>query len=390
MLGTRPEAIKLAPVVSRLRAAGPIQPVLISTGQHPDLLPAMLGELGLAVDYEIGDRRPDESLNELAARVLRGMQGLLSSIEPCALVVQGDTTTSVVAAMAAFHCRVPVVHVEAGLRSGRRCTPYPEETNRRMISLLAGLHLAPTEEARANLIAEGVSPASVVVTGNTVVDAMNARLRQVATFDDARLAALPSSGRRIVLLTMHRRESWGPPMRAVADSIASLLMLRDDTTVVVPAHPNPIVRHAMEPLMCSPDAIVTDPLPYGAFLRLLSMADLVLTDSGGVQEEAPSFGVPVLVLRDETERRDGVRTGVAEVIGTDPAVVWRYTWDALERPRRAPCANPYGDGAAARRCVDAIFEYLRQGRPADVDPGGHSGGQIAPSRSSSVGATTRW
>lgn len=372
VVGTRPEAIKLAPVIAALKVSAPLHPIVISTRQQRDLLPATLADLHITADYELAARADGESLSELVARTVAGIRRLVETVRLDVLIVQGDTSTSLGAALAAFYSRIPVVHVEAGLRSGSRVSPYPEEANRKMISVLAGLHLAPTTEARDNLLAEGIPERDVVVTGNTVVDAALAHV-DVATMGADWLSRLADSGRRIVVLTMHRRESWGMPMRAVAGAVADVLARRGDTTVVVPAHPNPVVREAMRPLVDAPDAMVIEPLPYGRFLRLLSIADVVLTDSGGIQEEAPSFGVPVLVLREVTERPDGVRVGAAAVVGTDPVDVGKALWEALECPRRSTAANPYGDGRAAERCVAAIRAFLDL--PAGAS--GASGGSTA-------------
>ena len=372
VLGTRPEVVKLAPVIAQLQRSTTMRPVVISTGQQHDLLPTTLAELGVQVDRELRPRPADQLADRVSAMISATAE-LLQSVELAAVVVQGDTSTSLAAAQAAFYRRVPVVHVEAGLRSGTNHEPFPEEANRRMISVLAALHLAPTDDARANLLAEGYAAETVRVTGNTVVDTL---LAQTSTpLPDDLLTGLLSSGRKIVVLTMHRRESWGEPMRAVAEVVAKVLDRRGDATVVVPAHPNPVVREALAPLVDSPHAVVIEPLGHARFIRLLAGATVVLTDSGGVQEEAPTLGVPVLVLRAVTERPEGVRSGAAKVVGTDPADVAAGLEEALDSPRRTSGVNPYGDGRAAERCVRAIGELL------GVSPD-------QPMRASSAGATT--
>ncbi|GAA3559452.1 UDP-N-acetylglucosamine 2-epimerase (non-hydrolyzing) [Microlunatus spumicola] len=372
VLGTRPEVVKLAPVVAALRRSPTLRPVVISTGQQLDLLPGALAELGVEVDVTLPVRRTEHLADRVAA-MLQATADLLATLELAAVVVQGDTATSLAAAQAAFYRRVPVVHVEAGLRTGSPREPFPEEANRRMIAVLAALHLAPTEDARANLLAEGHDPTTVRVTGNTVVDALLGRAS--GPLADPRLARVVAGDRKVVVLTMHRRESWGEPMRAVAEVVAKVLERRGDSTVVVPAHPNPVVLEALAPLVASPHALVVEPLPHGPFLRLLAAATVVLTDSGGVQEEAPTLGVPVLVLRAVTERPEGVRSGAATVVGTDPGEVAAALEAALDRPRRTTGPNPYGDGHAAQRCVDAIAGLLGVADPQ-------------PSRASSAGATT--
>jgi UDP-N-acetylglucosamine 2-epimerase (non-hydrolysing) len=361
VLGTRPEAVKLAPVVAEMRRTGWLEPVVISTRQQRDLLPSTLADLGLTVDYELAAPL-DHGLADRLAQTVAGTAALLAAVPLAAVVVQGDTISSLGAAQAAFYSGVPVVHVEAGLRSGQRLSPFPEEVNRKSISIMATLHLAPTQAAADHLRAEGIADDTILVTGNTVVDALHAYAAEDGGADDW-LDGLVASGRRIVVLTMHRRESWGEPMRGVSEAVAGVLDDRNDTVVVVPAHPNPVVRGALTALVAAPDAIVIEPLPYRRFLRLLSVADVVLTDSGGIQEEAPSFGVPVLVLREVTERTEGIRSGAAVVVGLAPDAVARHLQAALERPRRAAWtdvvgANPYGDGRAAQRCVAAIAYLL--------------------------------
>lgn len=355
VLGTRPEVVKLAPVIARLRRSTTMRPVVISTGQQHDLLPPALAELGVEVDLELRPHGADHLADRMSAMLVATAE-LLRTVELAAVVVQGDTATSLAAAQAAFYHRIPVVHVEAGLRSGSPHEPFPEEANRRMISVLAALHLAPTDDARANLLAEGHAPGTVHVTGNTVVDTLLAQT--AASPPDDLLDPLVAGNRKIVVLTMHRRESWGEPMRAVAEVVAKVLDRRGDATVVVPAHPNPVVREALAPLVDSPHAVVLEPLPHGRFIRLLAAATVVLTDSGGIQEEAPTLGVPVLVLRAVTERPEGVRSGAATIVGTDPADVGAGLEAALDQPHRTSGINPYGDGHASERCVAAIGELL--------------------------------
>ena len=386
VLGTRPEAVKLAPVVAEMRRSGLLEPVVISSRQQRDLLPSTLADLGLTVDYEL-PAPLDHRLADRLAQTIAGTAALLEAVPLAAVVVQGDTITGVGAAQAAFYSGVAVVHVEAGLRSGNRLSPFPEEVNRKAISVMAALHLSPTQDAADNLRAEGIPADTIVVTGNTVVDALYAYAADAGVADEW-LGRLVASGRRIVVLTMHRRESWGEPMRGVSEAVAGVLAHRDDTVVVVPAHPNPVVRESLSALVSAPDAIVIEPLPYRRFLRLLSVADVVLTDSGGIQEEAPSFGVPVLVLREVTERGEGVRSGAAVIVGLDPVAVTSHLTEALDRPSRAARmnaartnaaqTNPYGDGHAAQRCVAAIVNLL--------DAGGSLAGRSHPSQTETVRA----
>lgn len=381
VLGTRPEVVKLAPVIAEMKRTGLLEPVVISTRQQRDLLPSTLTDLGVTVDYELA-LSTHVSITDHLAQTIAGTGALLRAVTLDAVIVQGDTATSLGAAQAAFYSGVPVVHVEAGLRSGDRLSPFPEEANRKAISVVADLHLAPTEDAADNLRDERIPLHTIVVTGNTVVDTLLAHAFEESVADEW-LDGLVASGRRIVVLTMHRRESWGEPMRAVAEAVADVLARRGDTIVVVPAHPNPVVREALRPLVDEPNAMVIEPLPYKRFLRLLSVANVVLTDSGGVQEEAPSFGVPVLVLREVTERTEGLRSGAAQLVGTDPADVARTLWAALDRPRSPLGANPYGDGHASQRCVEAIVALL-----AGSNLLSGAGPQPEVNRSTRVGATT--
>jgi UDP-N-acetylglucosamine 2-epimerase (non-hydrolysing) len=401
VIGTRPEAVKLAPVVAEMRRTGRLEPIVISTRQQRDLLPSTLADLELTVDYEL-PAPLDHGLADRLAQTIAGTAALLGAVPLAAIVVQGDTISSLGAAQAAFFSGVAVVHVEAGLRSGNRLSPFPEEVNRKSISVLAALHLAPTQDAADHLRAEGIPPETVLVTGNTGVDALHAYAAEDGVADEW-LGGLVASGRRIVVLTMHRRESWGEPMRGVSEAVADVLAHRDDTVVVVPAHPNPVVREALTALVAAPDAIVIEPLPYRRFLRLLSVADLVLTDSGGIQEEAPSFGVPVLVLREVTERSEGVRAGVAVMVGLDPEAVSRHLRETLDRPRRPGAmhpggTNPYGDGRASQRCVAAIVDLLgpthtepshpqpSQARPSHPQPSQAQPSQARPSHAQSTSA----
>ena len=355
VVGTRPEVIKLAPIVAAMGASPVLEPVVIGTSQHSSLLQGALDDMALTVDHAVAPIVGAATLCSLAAWILSGLSRLLPTLDLDALMVHGDTTTSVVAAMAAFYSGLPLVHVEAGLRSGDRRAPFPEEVNRRMTTVMADLHLAPTTAARDRLVAEGVDPATVVVTGNTVVDAVMARTATVP-FDDPRVAEVVGNSRRTVVLTTHRRESWGDPMDRVAAAVARIAQRHPDVDIVVPMHPNPIVRHTLLRLAGYRNVVLTEPLPYPQFLQVLSQATVVLTDSGGVQEEAPSFGVPVLVLRDTTERQEGLDGGHAVLVGTseERIVTELELILAAGTPAVSSGANPYGDGRAAERSIAAV------------------------------------
>lgn len=361
VVGTRPEAIKLAPVVVELRRCPRLETTVIGTAQHGRLLDQQLVDLALRVDVQLAPVRGDGNIGTFAGQCLSQLSRLLPALHLDALVVQGDTATCLSASLAAFYLGVPVVHVEAGLRSGRRSAPYPEEVNRRLVTQIADLHLAPTGTARAHLLAEGVSAASIRVTGNPVLDTI--AVRDDVPFTDSRILRAVTEWPRLIVATMHRRESWGAPMRRLARALRRIAESRPDVAIVLPAHPNPLVRDCLSPLSALPNVVVSQPLPRSEFLRLLAAADLALTDSGGVQEEAPSLGVPVLVLRDCTERVEGLELGLAHLTGTDPERVVRNVERLLDRPARSrrtepATPNPYGDGRASARCVEAILDLL--------------------------------
>jgi UDP-N-acetylglucosamine 2-epimerase (non-hydrolysing) len=391
VIGTRPEAIKLAPLVDVLEGRRDVEPVVVSTGQQRDLLDAMLSELGIRPARQL---RPDVhagSLAGTAGSILCGLAAVLPQLNLAALLVHGDTATSTMAALAAFYGGLPVIHVEAGLRSGDRRSPYPEEINRRLTTVTADLHLAPTARAQRQLLLEGVPEEAIVVTGNTVVDAVG-RWSSVdpLEFSDPRLAALRDEPRRVILATMHRRESWGEPLDRVVSAISHLARRRDDIVVVAPVHPNPIVRRSLLRLAGITNVVLTAPLPYHEFLALLAGSELVITDSGGVQEEAPSFGVPVLVLRDKTEREEGLATGHARLVGTDEAEIVESVEQLLDGPSSRPSmVNPYGDGLGSQRCAEAIASFLAaRGRASDHGRNGQAAPTVLTMRSSSGGATT--
>lgn len=364
--GTRPEAIKVAPLIRALREAAELEPVVVVTGQHRAMLDQVNTLFGIVPDADLDLLSPGQSLTTVTTRALEGVNAAVRRLRPDAVVVQGDTTTAFAGALAAFYEQVPVVHLEAGLRTDNRYAPFPEEINRRLTTDLASLHLAPTAGNRDNLIAEGVRAGSVVVTGNTVIDALLAVAAQRHPYTDPRLAALVESGRPIVLVTTHRRESWGAPMRGMAGAIADVARTHPAIAVVVPLHRNPIVREVLEGELDDLDnVLLTEARPYAEFARLLADSTLVVTDSGGIQEEAPSLGRPVLVLRETTERPEAVRAGTVRLVGTDRSEVREATAELLDDPgayaRMARAVNPYGDGHAADRSRAAIADLFGVG-----------------------------
>ena len=377
--GTRPEAIKMAPLVSALAADERLAPVVAVTGQHREMLDQVNALFGIEPEHDLDLMSPGATLAEITSRTVAATSGLLREVRPDVVVVQGDTTTVLAAALAAFYERIPVVHLEAGLRTGDIHSPFPEEANRRLTSPLAGLHLSPTSTSRANLLAEGIDASSVAVTGNTVIDALQWTTAQPVQFDDPRVAEVvdeAKTGRPLVLVTSHRRESWGPRMAESMGAIRELAVERPDLLVLLPMHRNPVVREVIEPLLGHLDnVLLTEPLDYHQFAHALARSTVVLTDSGGVQEEAPSLGKPVLVMRDTTERPEAVEAGTVRLVGTDARAI-RESLETLLDDKDAYAAmanavNPYGDGRAAPRSVAAIAQLLGVGeREADFAPAG--------------------
>ena len=370
--GTRPEAIKMAPVVQALAASDHLEPVVAVTGQHREMLDQVNALFGIEPAHDLDVIKPRQQLHEVTQRVLEGITQVLREDRPDAVVVQGDTTTTMVAALAAFYEQVPVVHLEAGLRTDDRYNPFPEEVNRRLTSQLASLHLAPTPVSRANLLRDGVDEAAVAVTGNTVIDALLDVVGRRLPAQDPALEVL--DGTPAVLVTSHRRESWGEPMGRTAAAVARLAKDFPDVRFLLPAHLNPRVREVLlPPLEGLANVTVTEPLSYSDFALAMDRSSVMLTDSGGVQEEAPSLGKPVLVLRDTTERPEAVEAGTVKLVGTDEDLivseVSRLLTDPAAYSAMGRVVNPYGDGRAAERTRAAVEAFLGVGeRLPDFDP----------------------
>jgi UDP-N-acetylglucosamine 2-epimerase (non-hydrolysing) len=370
VVGTRPDVIKLAPVILAMRRHPALFRVRIcTTGQHPDWALAMLAAADLTPDHNLSVHRRGQSLTDLSIAILSGMQSLLALSQPDVVIVQGDTVTAFAAALAAAHARIPVVHVEAGLRSGSRSAPFPEEMYRQCITRLADLHCAPTQLAKHNLIAERVPSRDITLCGNTVIDA----LRTISTM--APPTFLPvgrSADRRLLLFTCHRRENWEAPFEAIC-AAAMRLAERDDVEIVFVLHPNPaLISVAKRVLNSGGNLQIMPPLDYATFVWLLSHAYLVLSDSGGVQEEAAALGTPLLVLRETTERMEGVITGTARVVGTSETVIIHAAVELLDDPMKhvamqIPCTQ-YGDGYAADRIIDAILNRWGATAARDAEP----------------------
>jgi UDP-N-acetylglucosamine 2-epimerase (non-hydrolysing) len=360
VVGTRPEGIKLAPVHEALRArSDEVEVRLALTGQHTDLLDQVMGVFDMHADWDLGIMKEGQDLYDVAHGCLSGLRQLVAGYAPDMLLVQGDTASVFFGALVGFFERVSVGHVEAGLRSGDKRRPYPEEVLRRMTGVVADVHFAPTPRAREHLRAENVPAASVHVTGNTVVDALQ-RIAQVPHVPrNAELAAALASGRRLVLVTAHRRESFGAPLREAFTALREIADRHPDVVLLYPVHPNPNVRGPAEQVLGGHSRIrLTTPLDYFDLLHALRHSTLAITDSGGIQEEAPSFGTPVLVLRDVTERPEAVEAGLARLVGTRRDVVVEAATAILSRNGKPAGANPYGDGRAGERIADIVIHRL--------------------------------
>jgi UDP-N-acetylglucosamine 2-epimerase (non-hydrolysing) len=363
IVGTRPEGIKMAPVVRALRdRPEQFQTTVVSTGQHREMLEQVLSAFGIRPDVDLGLMQRDQGLAEFAARSLSAVSRLIADLKPDAILVQGDTTSVMTAALAAFYNGVKVGHVEAGLRSFDRRNPFPEEINRRVAGCVADLHFAPTEGARANLLREGVPPASVFVTGNTIVDALRS-IRLDGDFENASLSSAPFGTNRVLLVTAHRRENHGAALLSICQALKALVERFDDVQVIYPVHLNPNVTGPVrEVLGSTPRVRLIDPVSYGDLLRLMKRSYLILTDSGGIQEEAPSFQKPVLILRDVTERPEVVEAGAGKIVGTETHRIVEEAARLLSDPAAyqamTSARNPFGDGRAAERIVDILAESL--------------------------------
>ena len=362
IFGTRPEAIKLFPLVHALAADARFASRVCVSGQHRGMLDQVLEISGVAPDHDLDLMRPDQSLDALTAGLLTGLGRVMDAERPDRVVVQGDTATAMAGAMAAYYRKIPVAHVEAGLRSGDIHHPWPEEVNRKVIGTIAALHLAPTETAAEALRRENVEPATIHVTGNTVIDALHWITARIAEQPElaSGLAELERrfAGRRVIGVTSHRRESFGEGMQAIAAAIRRLAA-REDVAVIFPVHLNPNVRAVMSAGLAGLDNVaLIEPLDYPHFARLLDVAHLMLTDSGGVQEEAPALGKPVLVMRETTERPEGVEAGTARLVGTDAdrivAEAERLLDDERAYAAMSRAHNPFGDGKSAGRIVELL------------------------------------
>lgn len=368
VLGTRPEAIKLAPVILGLRQSDRFHSEVVLTGQHREMVDQVMNLFDIQADRDLDIMQPGQSLTDITERSLRGLETYLQEAQPDLLLVQGDTTTAFAATLAAFYQRIPVGHVEAGLRTHNLLDPYPEEANRRLISQLASLHFAPTEAAVANL-QRGDVVGQIIHTGNTVIDAL---LWVANQSPPDPVPELDWQQYRVLLVTVHRRENWGEPIRSIATALLQILDRHRDTALVLPLHRNPVVREPLQQILGEHQRVfLTEPLDYHQWVGAMQRCTLILSDSGGIQEEAPALGKPVLVLRKTTERPEAIASGTARLVGTQAAEICPVVDQLLQDPKlyhqMAQAQNPFGDGYATQRILSAIDQWFHLMTSSGVD-----------------------
>ncbi len=375
IFGTRPEAIKMAPLVLALHQASGIESRVAVTAQHREMLDQVLDLFRIVPDHDLNIMQTGQTLYDITCRALLGLNTILAAEKPDLVLVHGDTTTTFVGALAAYYQQIPVGHVEAGLRSGHKYSPFPEEMNRRLAGTLGDIHFAPTATAAANLMREGIERERIYITGNTVIDALKQTIREGYRFTDAGLQDLNFQKNRVLVVTTHRRENLGEPMRQMYQAFKEIVREFADVHIVFPVHKNPAVRKVVEEVLGGEERIsLIEPLEYEPFAHLLNYSHLVLTDSGGLQEEAPALGKPVLVLRENTERPEAVQAGTVELVGTSREKVYSVTkrllTDKGAYEKMARAVNPYGDGNASSRIVEALDHFWgeRQEKPLDFIP----------------------
>lgn len=362
VFGTRPEAIKMAPLVKRINDAGTFVGIVCVTAQHREMLDMVLDLFGVSPQYDLNLMNAGQSVTDITVKVLVGMKEVLEREKPHIVLVHGDTSTTISSALAAFYQKIPVGHVEAGLRSGNLYSPYPEEMNRRLTTAIATLHFAPTRGNKEQLLKSGISEKRIFVTGNTVIDALHMVTRENYRFPVDSLNQLDLINKRIILLTAHRRENWGRPMKNIFEAARNIVIKNRDVELVFPVHPNPVVREAAYNILGSTEGVhLIEPLDYEPFVNLMARSYLILTDSGGIQEEAPALGKPVLVLRTETERPEAVEVGTVKMAGVEKENIISLTQELLDNPfeynKMAGAINPYGDGRASERIVDILSKW---------------------------------
>jgi UDP-N-acetylglucosamine 2-epimerase len=355
VFGTRPEAIKMCPLVNELKKRPEVQTVVCVTGQHREMLDAVLHAFGVVPDYDLAIMKDRQTLFDITVNILERIRAVLEEVKPDVVLVHGDTSTTFVTALACFYLQIPVGHVEAGLRTYNIYSPYPEEFNRQAVSVIAKYNFAPTELSRENLLREGRKPESIYVTGNTAIDALKTTVREDYTHPELEWAA----GSRLIMITAHRRENLGEPMHRMFRAIRRIIEEHPDVRAIYPIHMNPVVREEANAELGGCDRIrIIEPLDVLDFHNFLSRSYLILTDSGGIQEEAPSLGKPVLVMRDTTERPEGIAAGTLRLVGTEEETIYKNFKELLEDraayDKMAHASNPYGDGFASVRIADAL------------------------------------
>ena len=362
VFGTRPEAIKMCPLVLEMHKYPEyIEPIVAVTAQHREMLDQVLELFHIKPDYDLNIMASGQTLYDITTRALNGLKEVIEEAKPDMVLVHGDTTTTFAGALAAFYAQVPVGHVEAGLRTGNKYSPYPEEMNRKLTGSIADMHFAPTSTSKENLLKENVNPEAIMVTGNTVIDALQTTVKANYEFADAEFNKIFARGNRLILMTTHRRENLGEPMRNVYKALRKVLETHADVEAIFPVHKNPKVREIVQEELGGLERVhLIEPMDYEPFANLMGKVDIVLTDSGGIQEEAPALGKPVLVLRDTTERPEAVDAGTVKLVGTGYEDVLRETNllldDSVHYQKMAEAANPYGDGKACERIIRAILQ----------------------------------
>jgi UDP-N-acetylglucosamine 2-epimerase (non-hydrolysing) len=363
ILGTRPEAIKLAPLILQLQKEKEFQISICNTGQHLDMLNQVLTFFNIVPEYNLALMQPGQTLFDISSKGLTKLQNTLDDFQPDLTIVQGDTTTAFIGALASFYKKIKVAHIEAGLRSGNKWSPYPEEINRKIAGVISDLHFAPTKGAYENLRKENIND-NVYITGNTVIDALLLVSEKIKNNDEAfKQFDFIDPDKKLLLVTGHRRESFGEPFKNICTALAEIAERRNDIQIVYPVHLNPMVQQPVKKILSGKKNIfIIDPVDYPSMIWLLNKCYLVLTDSGGIQEEAPSLGKPILVLRDVTERQEGIDAGTAMLVGTDKQKIIEQTIDLLDNKQSyhqmAQAKNPYGDGSSSKQIIEILKTYL--------------------------------
>ena len=359
VFGTRPEAIKMCPLVKELKTRDKLETIVCVTGQHREMLDQVLTAFEVVPDYDLAIMKDKQTLFDVTISILEKMKEVLEEVKPDVVLVHGDTSTTFVTALACFYLQIPIGHVEAGLRTYNINSPYPEEFNRQAVGIVANYHFAPTEMSKENLLKEGKKAETIYITGNTAIDALNTTVNQDYTHEHLQWA----SGSRLIMITAHRRENLGEPMRNMFKAIKRIIDEHSDIKAIYPIHMNPVVRDAAKEILGDTDRIrIIEPLEVLDFHNFLSRSHLIVTDSGGIQEEAPSLGKPVLVMRDTTERPEGIEAGTLKLVGTDEEVIYstfkQLLEDQNEYDRMSKASNPYGDGLASKRIADILESTL--------------------------------